>query len=106
MAAAIDAPFIPNGRFADLFETAMHSGGHPDFSVLRYEGAGHLMEVPYGACNSLTVHGSEVFDYGGEPILHSEAAADLWERQLEFFRQRLRHPTAPPTSAQLPLQRL
>ena len=99
MAAALDDPYTPNGHFADLFETAMHSGGHPDFSVLRYEGAGHLMEVPYGACNSQINVRGEILNYGGEPMPHSEAAADLWERQVEFFKKRLHHQGALPPSA-------
>ena len=63
-------------------------------SILRYPGAGHLIEPPYTAhCRSsldalsLKLCGNPYMVWGGEMEAHAQAQEDAWQKSLEFLRK-------------------
>ena len=61
------------------------------FRHLKYEGAGHVIMLPYGPRTmthiiSLNVEGvSGLLYQGGTPGINAEAGADAWRQMLQFF---------------------
>jgi dienelactone hydrolase len=79
---------------ADIAERRLRTQGHAfPFRHLKYQGAGHLILVPYGPTTlrvlSLTVQGANelVLSQGGTPRLDAEAAVDAWRDLLQFLEE-------------------
>lgn len=62
---------------------------HPNHVTLIYEGAGHLMEPPYGPPNLTTRVQGGTMVWGGEREKHAAAEVDSWHRQIDFLRANL-----------------
>ncbi|XP_078586105.1 bile acid-CoA:amino acid N-acyltransferase-like [Branchiostoma floridae x Branchiostoma japonicum] len=58
----------------------MKTHGKTNYTLLRYPGAGHLIEPPY------TPHCDKCILVGGEPKGHAAAQEDSWHKILELFR--------------------
>jgi dienelactone hydrolase len=79
---------------ADIAERRLRTRGHAfPFRHLKYQGAGHLILVPYGPTTlrvlSLTVQGANelVLSQGGTPRLDAEASVDAWRDLLQFLEE-------------------
>jgi len=77
-------------HYANRFERLLHLSGHHNWAVLRYPGAGHLIEPPYSPLNKITTVGSLLVEWGGQVIPHCRAQEDAWQQQIEFLRSNLR----------------
>jgi BAAT / Acyl-CoA thioester hydrolase C terminal/Acyl-CoA thioester hydrolase/BAAT N-terminal region len=77
---------------ADIAVRRLQTRGHASpFRHLRYEGAGHLISVPYGPTTvrfiSLTVQGVNdlLLSQAGTPRADAEAGIDAWRDLLQFL---------------------
>jgi len=59
--------------------------------VVRYPGAGHLVEPPFVPFCEMSYHKvvRQAMLWGGEPLQHCEAQVDSWNRMLSFFKEKL-----------------
>ncbi|KAA0187832.1 hypothetical protein HAZT_HAZT011513 [Hyalella azteca] len=66
------------------------------FTVVKYPGAGHLIEPPYVPFCEVSYHrlimGSMV--WGGRPVGHTSAQVDSWRRMIALFKAKLLPPSA------------
>ena len=85
MIAGVDDHCLAADHFADLFRIQLEDSSHPNFTVLKYPGAGHLIEPPYGPNNAKTKFSGSIMDWGGDAISHAVAQEDSWSKQMEFL---------------------
>jgi len=66
---------------------------HPDFKVLHYPKAGHLMEPKYSPHTSIFYQPGKDLGFfmsgGGEMVEHCKAQEDAWDKQLAFLKEKL-----------------
>ncbi|RXG55629.1 Acyl-coenzyme A thioesterase 1 [Armadillidium vulgare] len=69
----------------------MEEKGKTDYEVIKYDGAGHLMEPPYAPFSLATFHrvASSAVAWGGNSKDHTEAQIDSWRRIVEFFKRNI-----------------
>uniref|UniRef100_A0A2P2I0J9 Acyl-coenzyme A thioesterase 1-like n=2 Tax=Hirondellea gigas TaxID=1518452 RepID=A0A2P2I0J9_9CRUS len=67
------------------------AGRDHKLQVLKYEGAGHLIEPPYTPFCDLSYHKvvRTGMVWGGQPKQHCQAQVDSWQRIQDFFHDRL-----------------
>ncbi|KAF4099567.1 hypothetical protein G5714_019693 [Onychostoma macrolepis] len=77
--------------YAKLACDRLETHGKNNYELVRYEKAGHFIEVPYMPFCLANFHGvaNQVVYFGGEPKAHSEAQLDAWKRILNFFKKHL-----------------
>jgi len=82
----------PSSDLADIATRRLEVRGHPfPHRHLRYEGAGHLIVVPYIPTTTrvvgLAVEGAEHLQLvqGGTPRADAEAGIDAWAETLRFL---------------------
>ncbi|XP_074506426.1 acyl-coenzyme A thioesterase 6-like [Sebastes fasciatus] len=77
--------------YMDIMVERLKRHGKDNFESMRYPGAGHYLEPPYGPyCpSSFHVVVSETVLWGGEPKSHAAAEVLLWKKIQEFFRTHL-----------------
>ncbi|XP_056332242.1 acyl-coenzyme A thioesterase 6-like isoform X2 [Danio aesculapii] len=65
--------------------------GKNNYELVKYEKAGHFIEVPYMPFCLATFHVvlEQAVLFGGEPKAHSEAQVDAWQRVIRFFKKTL-----------------
>ena len=72
-------------------EKMLIASKHPNYKLLRYPGAGHLLEPCYGIHHQITPQ--KVFgvlmDWGGETAPHCKAQEDSWPKQIDFLKSNL-----------------
>ena len=88
LVSGTDDQMWPSSVLADIAMRRLEAHAHPfPFQHLKYEGAGHLILLPYGprTVRSLRIGGG-LYSQGGTPKLDSEAGADAWQRLLDFLR--------------------
>ncbi|XP_076825156.1 bile acid-CoA:amino acid N-acyltransferase-like [Clavelina lepadiformis] len=85
--AGLDDESVPAGFYANEANRLLSKAKHPNFRILRYPGAGHLIEPPYSIHNHLTAQkGYEfVFNWGGSMTPHCRAQEESWLEQIEFL---------------------
>jgi dienelactone hydrolase len=93
LVSGTDDQMWPSSVLADICMRRLEARRHPfPFEHLRYEGAGHLILVPYGPRTvravGLQVEGFEgrLYSQGGSPKADIEAGVDAWRRLLDFLR--------------------
>jgi len=82
---------VPSEFYCNLAERLLKAANHPNFTILRYPGAGHIIEPPY---NPLTPEGYfrdfQIYVWnGGKPVPHCRAQLDAWSKQLQFLHKNL-----------------
>jgi dienelactone hydrolase len=93
LVSGTDDQMWPSSALADVAMRRLekHNFAFP-FQHLRYEGAGHMIKVPYGPLTvraaGLGVEGfsGRLYSQGGTAKADAEAGADAWRRQLAFLR--------------------
>ncbi|XP_050995280.1 acyl-coenzyme A thioesterase 1 isoform X3 [Labeo rohita] len=77
--------------YAKLACDRLKAHGKSNYELVRYENAGHFIEVPYMPFCLANFHGvaNQVVCFGGEPKAHSEAQLDAWKRIVNFFKNHL-----------------
>jgi len=82
---------LPTSDYADAAEVLLKQSKHPDYKIIRYPGAGHLLEPSYTPLNSETWFPAlgKLFMYGGENPAHERAQELSWNQQLDFFKRNL-----------------
>lgn len=77
--------------YAKLACDRLKAHGKNNYELVRYEKAGHFIEVPYMPFCLANFHGvaNHVVYFGGEHKAHSEAQLDAWKRILIFFKKHL-----------------
>ena len=82
---------VPSEYYVNQIEKLMKASKHPNYQLLRYPGAGHLLEPCYGIHHRITPNNAlyGLTDWGGETIPHCIAQEDSWRKQLEFLRLNL-----------------
>ena len=93
MITGLDDKCLDAGYMAYAFERLLKDNNHPNFCVLKYPSAGHLIEPPYGPCNSTTRFRGSVMDWGGSPQPHAFAQEDSWFKMLNFLQTNLLPPS-------------
>jgi len=80
---------VPAEHFANCTEKLLSSARHPDYTIERYPGAGHLLEPSYSPfCGRSKASGYDLmFDFGGMKIPHCRAQIDCWEKTITFLRR-------------------
>ena len=82
---------LPTSDYADAAEVLLKQSKHPDYKIIRYPGAGHLLEPSYTPLNNenwFPVFG-KLFMHGGENPAHNRAQELSWKEQLGFFKRNL-----------------
>ena len=80
---------VPAEHFANCTEKLLSFARHPDYTVERYPGSGHLLLPPYTPfCvrSTLSIF-DEMLEYGGMKIPHCRAQIDCWEKTIAFLRR-------------------
>jgi len=82
-----------SGAYADMMEARVR--GTPAeglLQVVRYPGAGHLIEPPFGPFCQIAFHKVTRLHtlFGGDALAHCAAEVDSWQRMLSFFKEKLR----------------
>uniref|UniRef100_A0A671PKK6 Acyl-coenzyme A thioesterase 1-like n=2 Tax=Sinocyclocheilus anshuiensis TaxID=1608454 RepID=A0A671PKK6_9TELE len=77
--------------YAKLACNRLKAHGKNNYELVRYEKAGHFIEVPYMPFCLANFHAvaNQVVYFGGEPKAHSEAQLDTWKRMVNFFKKHL-----------------
>lgn len=77
--------------YANLACDRLKAHGKNNYELVRYEKAGHFIEVPYMPFCLANFHAAanHVVFFGGEPKAHSEAQLDAWPRIVNFFKKHL-----------------
>ncbi|XP_056096081.1 acyl-coenzyme A thioesterase 5 [Rhinichthys klamathensis goyatoka] len=77
--------------YAKLACDRLKAHGKNNYELVRYEKAGHFIEVPYMPFCLANFHAAanHVVFFGGEPKAHSEAQCDAWLRIVSFFKKHL-----------------
>ncbi|XP_073672673.1 acyl-coenzyme A thioesterase 1 [Garra rufa] len=77
--------------YARLACDRLKAHGKNNYELVKYEKAGHFIEVPYMPFCLANFHGvaNQVVHFGGEPKAHSEAQLDAWKRIVNFFKKHL-----------------
>ncbi|CAK8682701.1 unnamed protein product [Clavelina lepadiformis] len=89
--ASLDDGNVPSEYFANTAEILLKRERHPNYVILRYPGAGHLLEPPYVPHCEYGVFGDfGLAHWGGSPLLHCRAQEDAWTKQLNFLRKNFR----------------
>ena len=77
------------------------AAGKSNVKILRYPGAGHLIDLPHSPFSSMHRHilvpQNMKINYGGHPQLHSLAQIQAWDNTLRFFKDNLQ--ISPPSSS-------
>ncbi|XP_051732482.1 acyl-coenzyme A thioesterase 5 isoform X12 [Ctenopharyngodon idella] len=81
----------PSAYYAKLACDRLKAHGKNNYELVRYEKAGHFIEVPYMPFCLANYHAvpNHVVFFGGEPKAHSEAQLDAWARMVNFFKKHL-----------------
>lgn len=89
--ASLDDGNVPSPYYADQVEKLLKQYKHPCYEVVRYEGAGHLLEPPYTPlCQaSYTPLINAVLLWGGNPVKHYKAQVKSWNKHLAFLKTHL-----------------
>ncbi|KAL7646641.1 UNVERIFIED_CONTAM: hypothetical protein RMT77_001892 [Armadillidium vulgare] len=68
-----------------------YENGKKNCEVVKYKGAGHLIEPAYAPFTPASFHlyAKCPAAWGGEPFFHSEAQVDSWKRILKFLKRTL-----------------
>ena len=72
-------------------EKVLVNAKHPNYKLLRYPGAGHIIEPCFGnhhEFSHIKYYGT-VFDWGGKTVPHCKAQEDSWFKQLDFLKANL-----------------
>jgi len=79
-----------SGRFADI-ALSRCEGVNDRLEVVRYPGAGHLIEPPFVPFCEMSYHKviGRAMLWGGDAKAHCDAQVDSWERILSFFKEKL-----------------
>ncbi|TRY56952.1 hypothetical protein DNTS_023885 [Danionella cerebrum] len=77
--------------YAKLACERLKAHGKNNYDLVKYENAGHFIEVPYMPFCLANFHGvaSQPVFFGGDPKAHSEAQLDAWPKIIDFFRKHL-----------------
>jgi len=92
LVSGADDQMWPSSDLADIALRQLQAHRHPfPYRHLKYEGAGHLISVPYAPTTvrdiGLPVEGFDGYLYqqGGNTRTDAEAGIDAWRRTLEFL---------------------
>ncbi|XP_056301409.1 acyl-coenzyme A thioesterase 1 [Danio aesculapii] len=77
--------------YAKLACDRLKAHGKNNFELVKYEKAGHFIEVPYMPFCLANFHGvaGQPVYFGGEPKAHAEAQLDAWPKMINFFKKHL-----------------
>jgi len=83
---------VPSEHFVNQAGIALRASNHPNFTLLRYPGAGHLLEPCYGTHQKITPHKTfgVMIEWGGDMVAHCRAQEDSWRKQINFFKTNLK----------------
>jgi len=94
LVSGTDDQMWPSSDLADIALRRLQAHHHPfPYRHLRYDGAGHLISVPYAPTTvrdiGLPVEGFDGYLYrqGGDTRTDAEAGIDAWRRTLEFLEE-------------------
>ncbi|XP_076807081.1 bile acid-CoA:amino acid N-acyltransferase-like [Clavelina lepadiformis] len=89
--AGLDDENAPAEFHANEANRLLTKAKHPNFKILRYPGAGHLIEPSYAIHNFLTAQkGLNYFiNWGGSTVPHCAAQKDSWQKQIEFLKSNI-----------------
>jgi hypothetical protein len=83
----------PSSVLADIAMRRLESKGFSfPFNHLKYEGAGHLILIPYGPRTTHSISfkaegfGGLLYAQGGTPRIDAEAGSDAWRQMLAIPR--------------------
>lgn len=92
LVSATDDQAWPSSEMADIAMRRLEAHRHPHpFRHLKYEGAGHLIPVPYYPTTiravAYPVQGFEGYSFsqGGSPKVDADACVDAWRQTLQFL---------------------
>lgn len=80
-------------EIAPMMIARANKAGKRNVRLLKYAGAGHLIDLPHSPFSSLSRHPmlppTTKFNYGGQQQLHALAQIQAWKNTLRFFREHL-----------------
>ena len=84
---------LPSRFLIGEMERLLHEENHPDFEILKYTDAGHLIEPPNQPfVSSFFQPGLQidaVISNGGKLVSHCKCQQDSWPKMLQFLKERL-----------------
>ena len=89
LVAGLDDQCLPAEFYITHAEKLLKKSNHPNYRILRYPGAGHLIEPSYSIMNAITSFRGAISVWGGSKIPHCRAQEDSWKKQIEFLRLNL-----------------
>nr|CAB3225043.1 bile acid-CoA:amino acid N-acyltransferase [Phallusia mammillata] len=94
--ASLDDENTPSEHYANRTQKLLQLAKHPNYVILRYPGAGHLLEPPYivhhrSSVLKGTVGVESLLCWGGVALPHCKAQEDAWKKQIQFLRNNLVH---------------
>uniref|UniRef100_H2ZF94 Uncharacterized protein n=1 Tax=Ciona savignyi TaxID=51511 RepID=H2ZF94_CIOSA len=89
--AGLNDENVASEYWANQAEKLLKMANHPSYKILRYPGAGHLIEPPFAPHNAITAQKGQaiIMNWGGEMIPHCRAQEDSWTEQINFLRENL-----------------
>ena len=90
--ASLNDESNPSEHFLNQAEKMLRESRHLNYELLRYPGAGHLLDPCYGLHHPITADKTFgiLMDWGGETLPHCKAQVDSWFRQIKFLKTNLR----------------
>jgi len=90
--ASLNDESNPSEHFLNQAEKMLKNSKHPNYELLRYPGAGHLLDPCYGIHHEIVEDKTFgiLMDWGGKTVSHCKAQVDSWFKQLQFLKTNLR----------------
>ena len=86
--AGLDDKDSPSEMFANETEQRLRAADHPDYEIIRYPGAGHLLEPTNFPLNPCMYMADNIRrNFGGKPFPHAKAQRDYWLRYIDFVKR-------------------
>ena len=76
---------IPASHYTNLFEALLKRADHKNYEILKYTGAGHLIEPPFAPLNKVTRLDKKPVNWGGVKKPHAFAQEHSWKKQINFL---------------------
>jgi len=88
---AEDDRLTPSSDYADAAQVLLDRANHPDYKIVRYPGAGHLIEPPYAPLNRESWFPAldKLMIWGGNAEDHKTAQESAWKEQIDFLNKNL-----------------
>ena len=92
--AGLSDDSVPCEHYINQAEIMLKAAKHPNYTLLRYPGTGHLLEPGYSIHLPVTFRSRDdvLVRWGGETVPHCRAQVESWFEEIKFLKSNLRKP--------------